>query len=109
MTIKHTSKFRQKVLSFLLGLSLLFNVLAPVTTVLVDTLPTYTIDYYAVRDGFMVSMVGSFHFILRHTHWTMLVLMTGQQLLQVLWATYLATGQVMKQAERRELGSELYP
>ena len=52
MTIKHTSKFRQKVLSFLLGLSLLFNVLAPVTTVLADTLPTYTIDYYAVRDGF---------------------------------------------------------
>jgi len=52
MTIKHTSKFRQKVLSFLLGLSLLFNVLAPVTTVLADTLPTYTIDYYAVRVGF---------------------------------------------------------
>ena len=52
MTIKHTSKFRQKVLSFLLGLSLLFNVLAPVTTVMADTLPTYTIDYYAVRDGF---------------------------------------------------------
>ena len=52
MTIKHTSKFRQKVVSFLLGLSLLFNVLAPVTTVLADTLPTYTIDYYAVRDGF---------------------------------------------------------
>ena len=44
-----------------------------------------------------ISMVGSFHFILRHTRWTMLVLMTGQQLLQVLWATYLATGQVMKQ------------